>query len=92
MFGSLMIDLDGHSLTAIEKDLIQHQHVGGILLFTRNFRSISQLKELVAEIRERAKKQLLIKTWVKVTKLSTKIFLKLLRTIFQPDNQSPKHI
>lgn len=62
MFGSLMIDLEGHTLTPIEKDLLQHQHVGGVLLFTRNYRSKSQLKDLIIEIRESAKKPLIVAT------------------------------
>lgn len=64
MFGSLIIDLDGCALTSIEKDLLQHEHVGGILLFSKNYSSTSQLKDLTAEIRTVAaqhnKKQLII--------------------------------
>lgn len=60
MFGSLIVDLEGYALTTEEKDLLQHRHIGGILLFSRNYRSLSQLKDLVAEIRSFADKQLLI--------------------------------
>ena len=60
MFGALMIDLDGCSLTVEEKELLQHPQVGGILLFTRNYQSVSQLKDLIAEIRAAAGGQLVI--------------------------------
>ena len=60
MTGALIIDLEGYNLSAIEKDLLQHKNVGGVLLFSRNYRSVSQLKDLVTEIRESSKNQLLI--------------------------------
>lgn len=60
MSGFLIIDLEGYSLTAAEKALLPHEHIGGILLFKRNYRSILQLKELIAEIRDTANKQILI--------------------------------
>ena len=60
MFGSLIIDLEGYALTVAEKDLLKHKHIGGVLLFSRNYRSISQLKNLVAEIRSISGKDLLI--------------------------------
>lgn len=49
--GSLMLDLEGLTLTAEEKVLIQHPHVGGIIFFARNFQSPEQVKALVDEIR-----------------------------------------
>ena len=60
MFGSLMIDLEGYTITAAEKKILHHRHVGGVLLFSRNYSSLAQLKDLVAEIRAAAKKPLLI--------------------------------
>ncbi len=49
--GSLMLDLDGLTLTEVEKELIQRPHVGGIIFFARNFQSPEQVQALVAEIR-----------------------------------------
>src|SRR5690606_38013112 len=49
--GPLMIDLQGTTLTAEERDLLAHPLVGAVILFTRNFESIEQLTTLVADIR-----------------------------------------
>lgn len=49
--GALMLDLEGLSLTEDEKQLINRPHVGGIILFSRNFESVAQVRALVAEIR-----------------------------------------
>lgn len=56
----LMIDLHSYSLTAEEVDLLQHPLVGGVILFSRNFEDRAQLTALTAQIRESAKKPLLI--------------------------------
>lgn len=49
--GALMLDLEGPSLTEDEKQLIARPHVGGIILFSRNFQSVEQVRALVREIR-----------------------------------------
>lgn len=49
--GALMLDVEGLSLTDAEKDLLKHPHVGGLILFARNFESVEQVRALVAEIR-----------------------------------------
>lgn len=49
--GPLMLDLEGLVLTPEERILILNPSVGGIIFFSRNFASRSQLVELVAEIR-----------------------------------------
>lgn len=49
--GALMLDLEGLTLTDAEKDLLQHPHVGGVILFARNFASVAQVSALVAAIR-----------------------------------------
>lgn len=59
-YGSLMIDLEGTELTPEERVLLQHKTVGGVILFARNFHSITQLKTLVQDIRTTSKKALLI--------------------------------
>ncbi len=51
LFGRLMISIDGMTLSSSDKDLIRNRHVGGIILFTRNFHSQSQIEELCSEIK-----------------------------------------
>ncbi len=57
--GSLMLDLAGYEVTADEQRLLASRVTGGVILFARNYQSISQLKELVAQIR-RVKPDILI--------------------------------
>lgn len=49
--GSVIIDLIGHSVTDEERELLQHPHVGGVILFTRNFVSAEQIGKLCRDIR-----------------------------------------
>jgi beta-N-acetylhexosaminidase len=46
-----MLDLEGLTLTEAEQDLIRHPHVGGIILFARNFTDVGQVVALVKSIR-----------------------------------------
>jgi len=46
-----MLDLVGTTLMPDERKLIQHPSVGGLIFFSRNFESKSQLMALVAEIK-----------------------------------------
>lgn len=48
--GPLMIDLKGTGVDPEERSWLQVPAVGGVILFTRNFRDLGQLGELVAEI------------------------------------------
>jgi len=48
--GPLMIDLRGKTLAADERSWLESPLVGGVILFTRNFESVEQVRQLVAEI------------------------------------------
>ncbi|HTM63301.1 MAG TPA: beta-N-acetylhexosaminidase [Gammaproteobacteria bacterium] len=58
--GALVIDLQGFQLTAEEKELLAHPIVGGVILFSRNYDSITQLQGLCREIRASRQTPLLI--------------------------------
>jgi len=49
--GPLMLDIDGLSTTAQDRKLLAHPQVGGLILFSRNYQSPTQLAALIAEIR-----------------------------------------
>jgi len=49
--GSLMIDLEGPSLSQTEKNLLQHPLVGGVIFFARHYQTPEQMQTLVADIR-----------------------------------------
>lgn len=50
-FGRLMTSLEGTSLTYKEKELILNKHIGGIILFSKNFESQSQIHSLCLDIK-----------------------------------------
>jgi len=58
--GSVMLDLQGVTLNERERRLLQQPQVGGVILFSRNFESRSQLHELVAEIHQLRQPPLLV--------------------------------
>ncbi|HUW38980.1 MAG TPA: beta-N-acetylhexosaminidase [Rhodocyclaceae bacterium] len=58
--GPLMIDIAGTELTDLDRDRLCHRQVGGIILFSRNYVSIEQLKRLCAEIHALRTPRLLI--------------------------------
>jgi beta-N-acetylhexosaminidase len=49
--GPLMVDLVGLELTEVEKEVLQHPLVGGVILFSRNYESPEQVAALTASIR-----------------------------------------
>jgi len=58
--GPVMMDLVGTQIGDIEKELLLHPQVGGVILFTRNFESIEQITALVQQIHDLRTPHLLI--------------------------------
>ena len=58
--GSLMLDIESSSLQGEDRDILEHPLVGGVILFTRNFESPQQVKELVSNIHAIRKTPLLV--------------------------------
>ena len=58
--GPVMLDIDGTGLTPADRDLLREPAVGGVILFTRNYESVEQITDLVAEIRALRRPPLLI--------------------------------
>tara|TARA_B100001057_G_scaffold110715_1_gene108721 strand:- start:1522 stop:2532 length:1011 start_codon:yes stop_codon:yes gene_type:complete len=49
-YGRLMVDLDGVSLSDEDKFFISSKHIGGLILFSRNYDSFDQLNNLISQI------------------------------------------
>ncbi len=49
-YGPLMIDVAGTSLSALDRERLLHPLVGGVILFSRNYESPTQLETLCADI------------------------------------------
>ncbi|WP_254431932.1 beta-N-acetylhexosaminidase [Azonexus fungiphilus] len=58
--GPLMIDIAGTELTDLDRERLCHRLVGGIILFTRNYRDRAQLTALCDEIHALREPRLLI--------------------------------
>jgi len=50
LFGRLIIDIDGKNLSKDEKNILSSKHIGGLILFSRNFDSFDQLNNLIKEV------------------------------------------
>lgn len=50
--GSVMLDLEGTSLTAAERQLLASPAVGGVILFARNVDDAHQVRRLCSEVRQ----------------------------------------
>jgi beta-N-acetylhexosaminidase len=55
-----MIDISGPGLTTEDRELLRHPFVGGVVLFSRNFDSRAQLRQLTADIHLLREPRLLI--------------------------------
>jgi len=58
--GPLMVDLVGLALTEVEKEVLQHPLVGGVILFSRNYESPEQVIALTKSIRALREPHLII--------------------------------
>ncbi len=55
-----MLDVQGHELTAEDREILQHPAVGGVILFARNVDTPEQVRALTGAMRAAAKQPLLI--------------------------------
>ncbi|MGD8576952.1 MAG: beta-N-acetylhexosaminidase [Thiohalophilus sp.] len=58
--GPVMLDIEGTLLNEEDRELLLHPHVGGVILFSRNFDTIEQLQDLVREIHALRQPRLLV--------------------------------
>lgn len=58
--GPVMLDVAGTTLTAADRQRLQHPQVGGVILFSRNYQNPQQLGQLIAQIHELRSPRLLV--------------------------------
>jgi beta-N-acetylhexosaminidase len=52
MGASLVIDIEGQTLTAADRALLSHPAVGGVILFSRNYQDKTQITSLITDIKQ----------------------------------------
>ncbi|WFP51023.1 beta-N-acetylhexosaminidase [Methylomonas sp. EFPC3] len=58
--GPVMIDIAGHSLTALDLEKIAHPNTGALILFSRNYENPQQVAQLIRNIRQARNGDILI--------------------------------
>lgn len=58
--GSVMVDIQGAELTRDDEEFLKNPMIGGLIFFTRNYRSPAQISELAQAVREAAGGELLL--------------------------------
>lgn len=50
--GPIMLDLKSTQLDQVEKEVLQHPNVGGLIYFSRNYEAVEQITDLSRQVRE----------------------------------------
>ena len=58
--GPVMLDIEGLTLSPADREMLREPAVGGVILFSRNFESVEQVTDLVADIRALRRPPLLV--------------------------------
>jgi beta-N-acetylhexosaminidase len=58
--GPVMIDLEGHELSALDKEKINHPNTGALILFARNYDNPAQIQALIKAVRAARKGDILL--------------------------------
>ncbi|MGZ4959411.1 MAG: beta-N-acetylhexosaminidase [Methylomonas sp.] len=58
--GPIMIDIQGQSLTALDREKIAHPNTGALILFSRNYENPQQIEALIKDIRSARNGDILI--------------------------------